>query len=183
MSDGPLDVSSHVRAAIRAAVRDVPDFPSPGIAFRDLTPLLVDGRLFSATVDALAASYAGRGVTRVAAIESRGFLFGAPVAERLGAGVVPVRKAGRLPRETVRVDYALEYGTATLEMHRDAIGAGDRVLVVDDVLATGGTAAAAADLVARCGGEVVGLAFVLSITALGGRARLAMAPVTALVEV
>ncbi len=170
-------------ADLRAAIRDVPGFPQPGILFRDLTPLLTDAALFARTLDALAEGYAGRGITRVAAIESRGFIFGAPVAERLGAGLVPVRKAGKLPYRTVRAAYTLEYGEAVLEMHEDAVRPGDRVLLVDDVLATGGTAAAALDLVERCAGVVVGTAFVLEITALGGAGRLGDREMRTLVRV
>ena len=170
-------------AALRAAIRVVPDFPHPGILFRDLTPIGADPVLFSMTVDALAAGFAEQGVTRVAAIESRGFIFGAPVAERLGAGFVPIRKAGKLPHRTVRIAYALEYGEAILEMHEDAVREGDRVLVVDDVLATGGTAAAAVELVTRCGASVIGAAFVLEIAALGGVQRLGGCDVRSLLSV
>ena len=170
-------------ADLRAAVRDVPDFPKPGILFRDLTPLLADPALFSRALDALADAGAEQGVTRVAAVESRGFIFGAPVAERLRAGLVPVRKAGRLPYRTVRAAYALEYGEAILEMHDDAVRPGDRVLVVDDVLATGGTAAATIELVERCGGTVVGAAFLLEIEALRGAEHLAGYDVRALITV
>ena len=166
------DATEPLAAVLRRTIRDVPDFPQPGILFRDLTPLFADAALFGRTVDAIAAPFAGQGITRVAAIESRGFIFGAPVAERLGVGLVPIRKAGKLPHRTVRVAYALEYGEAVLEMHADAIGAGDRVLIVDDVLATGGTVAAAIELVERCGGTVVGAAFALEIVALQGSARL-----------
>lgn len=167
---------------LRAAVRDVPDFPRPGILFRDLAHLLADPVLFRAAVDALAAPYLDAGITSVVAIESRGFLFGPSVAERLGVGLVPTRKLGKLPGETVREAYALEYGAATLEMHRDAFGAGGRVLIVDDVLATGGTAAAAGRLVERCGAAVGGFAFVVAITGLGGRAALGSAAVTTLLD-
>ncbi len=170
-------------ADLRAAIRDVPDFPKPGILFRDLTPLLGDVALFARTLDALAVGRTEQGVTRVAAVESRGFLFGAPVAERLGAGLVPVRKAGKLPYRTVSAAYALEYGEAILEMHEDAVRPGDRVLVVDDVLATGGTAAATIELVERCGGQVVGTAFVLEIAALEGASRLAGRDVRVLLTV
>jgi len=177
------DALQSLAADLRVGVRDVPDFPKAGILFRDLTPLLADAPLFARALDALADAGRGRGITRVAAVESRGFLFGAPVAERLGAGLVPVRKAGKLPFRTVSAAYALEYGEAILEMHEDAIRPGDRVHVVDDVLATGGTAAATIELVERCGGEVAGLAFVLEIAALGGAARLAGRAVRSLITV
>lgn len=177
------DPGAALAADLAVAIRTVPDFPQPGILFRDLTPLLADPALFGRTLDALAEPFREAGVTRVAAIESRGFIFGAPVAERLGVGLVPVRKVGKLPHATVQVAYALEYGEAVLEMHADAVRSGDRVLVVDDVLATGGTAAATVDLVGRCGGSVVGLAFVLAIAALGGTARLGGLPATTLISV
>lgn len=175
-----LESDPALAAAVVASIRSVPDFPQAGIVFRDLTPLLCDHALFSRALDALAERFADAGVTRVAAIESRGFIFGAPVAERLGAGLVPVRKVGKLPHTTVRVAYELEYGEAVLEMHDDAIGRGDRVLVVDDVLATGGTAAAAIELAERCGGAIVGAAFVLEIAALEGHRRLGARPVVSL---
>jgi adenine phosphoribosyltransferase len=141
--------------ALRAKVRDVPDFPQPGILFRDITPLLGDASSFRAAVDAMAAPFAG--VSTVVAIESRGFILGAPVAYQLGAGLVPVRKVGRLPAATLREEYALEYGANTVEVHSDAIRSGERVLIVDDLLATGGTVRAAVNLVERLGAEVVGI--------------------------
>ena len=157
----------------RAAIRDVPDFPKPGIVFKDITPLLADAELLRATTDAMAAPFEGLGVTHVVAVESRGFILGSPVAQRLGAGFVPVRKVGKLPFKTERVEYALEYGTDRLEIHADACGAGSRVLVVDDVLATGGTAAAACRLVERVGGLVVGCTFLIELSFLPGAATLA----------
>ena len=166
---------------LTALVRDVPDFPTPGILFRDITPVLADVALLRRAVEALGAAFEGRGVTHVAAVESRGFIFGAPIALHLGVGLVPVRKVGKLPHRTERIDYALEYGTSALEMHADALQPGDRVLVVDDLLATGGTAAAAAALVRRLGAEVAGHAFLVTLSALGGAARLAPAPVESLV--
>ena len=169
--------------ALRGSIRDVADFPQPGILFKDLTPVLADPALFSRTIEAIVDRFAAAGVTHVAAIESRGFLFGAPVAERLGAGLVPLRKAGRLPHRTVRVSYALEYGEATLEAHADAVRAGDRVLVVDDVLATGGTARAAVELMENLGATVVGLAFIVAIESLDGRARIGDRPVQVLLPV
>lgn len=165
---------------LRAALRDVPDFPRPGIVFKDITPLLADAALFGDTVRALAEQAGGADL--VVGIESRGFIFGAPLALRLGCGFVPFRKPGKLPYRTQRVEYGLEYGSDALEAHVDAIVPGHRVLIVDDVLATGGTAAAAADLVRRLGGDVAGAAFVLELTALGGRARLGSLPVHVLVS-
>jgi adenine phosphoribosyltransferase len=167
-------------AAWKALVRDIPDFPQAGIVFRDITPLLANGPAFAATVDVLARAYAP--VDVVVGIESRGFILGAPVAYALGVGMVPVRKLGRLPRETERADYELEYGTNSVEIHADAIDAGARVLIVDDVLATGGTAAATADLVRRLDGAVAGIAVLIELAALGGRERLAGIPVTSLLS-
>ena len=164
-------------------LRDVPDFPSPGVLFKDITPLLADAGAFGFAVDALAEPYADAGVDQVIGIEARGFLFAAPVAYRLGAGCVPFRKPGKLPYETVEHTYELEYGTDTLAAHVDALERGPRVLVVDDVLATGGTARAACELVRSLGGEVVGCAFLLEITALGGRERLAGEQLTRLLAV
>jgi adenine phosphoribosyltransferase len=172
--DQPLDV-----AALRALVRDVPDFPQPGILFRDITPLLAEPAAFRAAVDALAAPY--RGIGTVVAIESRGFILGAPVAYALGAGLVPVRKVGRLPAEALREEYALEYGTNTVEVHADAIRPGERVLIVDDLLATGGTVGAAARLVERLGAVVAGIAVLAELSALGGRDLLAGYGLTSLI--
>ena len=150
----------------------MPDFPKPGIGFKDITPILLDAGLFGRAVELMAAPYAGAGISRVVSIESRGFIFGAPIALRLGAGLVPIRKPGKLPAATQRVDYALEYGTDALEMHNDAVGPRDRVLVIDDVLATGGTAAAAGQLVGGTGGAVVGFSFLIELDFLKGRQRL-----------
>lgn len=166
-------VTTTLRRAIRAAIRDIPDYPKAGITFKDITPLLGDGSLYGAACELLAEPYREAGVTHVLSVESRGFLFGGPVAVTLAAGLVPVRKPGKLPYRTAREDYALEYGTDALEVHVDALGDGARVLVVDDVLATGGTAAAAARLVRRLGGDVVGSSFLLELGFLGGRALLA----------
>lgn len=160
---------------IRARIREIPDFPRPGINFMDITPLLADGELFREVIDAMAAA-AGPDVDLVVGIESRGFIFGAALAYRLGCGFVPVRKPGKLPFRTHRVDYTLEYGTDGLEAHEDAITPGMRVVLVDDVLATGGTAAATAQLVTRLGGELVVALFVLELGFLGGRERLAGGP-------
>jgi adenine phosphoribosyltransferase len=161
-------------------IQDVPDFPQPGILFRDITPLLADGKALRAVVDAVAAAYPD--ADTVVGIESRGFILGTPVAYALGVGLVPVRKLGRLPRQTESASYDLEYGQNTLEIHADAIQPGKRVLIVDDVLATGGTAAAAADLVERLGGVVIGVAVLIELTALGGRERLAGHNVTSLIQ-
>jgi adenine phosphoribosyltransferase len=167
---------------VRAAIRDVPDFPRPGIVFKDITPVLSDAALFARVTDSLAEAAAAMRVTHVVAIESRGFIFGAPVAQRLGVSLVPVRKPGKLPHRRVREEYALEYGTDALEMHEDAVGIGDRVLVVDDVLATGGTAAATRRLVERVGGVVVAFSFVIDLTFLHGRQLLVGSSVDAIVE-
>jgi adenine phosphoribosyltransferase len=155
---------------IRAHIRDVPDFPSPGIVFKDITPLLADGPTLAEVVEALSADTGP--VDTVAGIEARGFILAAPVAFRMGAGFVPVRKAGKLPAATYAQEYQLEYGTATVEVHRDAFGPGDRVLIVDDVLATGGTARATADLVRQAGGKVAGVSVLLELGFLNGRAKL-----------
>jgi adenine phosphoribosyltransferase len=157
---------------LRAFVRDVPDFPKPGILFRDVTPLLADARALAAAVHGLVEPFRARGVQKVLGIESRGFVFGPPVALALGAGFVLVRKAGKLPWKTRRVTYDLEYGTDTVEMHEDTLRPGERVLVVDDLIATGGTAAAAVQLARDAGAEVVGCAFLIELTALEGRAQL-----------
>ena len=172
--NGAFDV-----AALRALVRDIPDFPQAGILFRDITPLLADAGAFRAAVDALAAVH--REVETVVAIESRGFILGAPVAYALGVGLVPVRKLGRLPGPTLREAYDLEYGANTVEIHRDAIAPGERVLIVDDLLATGGTVRAAAILVERLGGVVAGVAVLAELAALGGRELLADYDVTSLI--
>jgi adenine phosphoribosyltransferase len=170
-----------VSALVADHVRTVPDFPRPGILFRDLTPLFADGPAFRAVVDAIVARHGA--FDEVAGIEARGFLLAAAIGYATGAGVVPIRKAGKLPGETLTVDYALEYGTATLEVHADAFTPGARVLLVDDVLATGGTAAAAAALVERAGASVVGLSVLMELDGLGGRAVLGDREVDALLTV
>ena len=157
---------------LASLVVDVPDFPRPGVVFKDVTPLLASAEGLAAAVEAMVAA-APSGVDVVVGLEARGFLFGPPVALALGVGFAPVRKPGKLPRESVEVSYALEYGEETLSLHVDAVGPGDRVLVVDDVLATGGTAVAAAGLVRRLGAEVVGVSVLLELTFLPGRALLA----------
>ena len=158
---------------LKSKIRHVPDFPKPGILFYDITTLLQDPVGFREAIDAVAAPFAGKGIDLVVGIESRGFIFGSAVADRLGAGFAPVRKPGKLPSTTMRTTYELEYGSDTLEIHDDAIKAGQRVLIVDDLLATGGTARAAADLVQRLGGDVRGLAFLIELVALNGRDKLA----------
>jgi adenine phosphoribosyltransferase len=157
---------------LAAYIRDVPDFPIEGILFKDITTLLQDRGAFKATIDALVARYAGEKIDKVAAIESRGFIFGAPLAYQLGAGFVPVRKPGKLPTKTVRVEYSLEYGSNVLEMHVDAMQTGERVLIVDDLLATGGSARAVAHLVEQLNATVVGMAFVIELEFLRGREKL-----------
>jgi adenine phosphoribosyltransferase len=157
---------------LRAHLRNVPDFPKPGILFKDITPLLADPRAFHITIDLLAERYIGEHVDAVVGVESRGFIFGGALAARLNASFVPVRKPGKLPWKADRVAYALEYGHAELEMHVDSIPKGARALVVDDLLATGGTAAAAATLTRNLGGVVAGFAFVVELDVLGGRTRL-----------
>jgi adenine phosphoribosyltransferase len=155
---------------IRAKVRDIPDYPQPGVVFKDITPLLADGQALAAVVGALADGYPP--VDKVAGIEARGFILAASVACRLGSGFVPVRKHGKLPAPTYAQSYELEYGSATIEVHQDAFAPGERVLIVDDVLATGGTAQATTTLVRRAGADVVGVAVILELTFLGGRAKL-----------
>ncbi|OLC85268.1 MAG: adenine phosphoribosyltransferase [Gemmatimonadetes bacterium] len=157
---------------LRRTIRDVNNFPKPGIVFKDVTPVLLDVKLFAQTVQLMAEPYRDARVTRVVSIESRGFLFGAPIALELGAGLVPIRKPGKLPAATQRIEYALEYGTDALEMHYDAVQPGDRVLIVDDVLATGGTANAAAQLVGGTGAAVAGFSFLIELDFLKGRQRL-----------
>ncbi|GAA0974396.1 MULTISPECIES: adenine phosphoribosyltransferase [Nocardiopsidaceae] len=157
---------------IEAQIRDIPDFPHAGILFKDITPLLNHREAFAAAVDGLCAPYRGLGVDHVVGLEARGFIFGAPVAMELGAGFVPARKAGKLPARTIDQSYDLEYGTATVEIHADAIVPGSRVLIVDDVLATGGTGRAAVDLVRKAGGTVVGFSVLMELSALHGREKL-----------
>lgn len=187
MSVGPTQAPAPsltpARLALQSLVRDIPDFPEPGVLFKDINPVLADHTAFCAVVEALADVARRAGATTVAGIEARGFLLAAPTALACGARLVPIRKAGKLPGVTCARTYDLEYGTATLEVQQDAVRAGERVLLVDDVLATGGTAAAAAGLVADTGGQVVGLAVLIELLFLAGRGRLAGLPVTALLEV
>lgn len=167
---------------ISRLIPTVPDFPRQGVLFRDITPLLADAHALKDVIRRLAERFRAEGISRVAAIESRGFIFGAPLALELDCGLVPVRKLGKLPRATISREYALEYGTNHLEMHTDAIRPGDRVLIVDDVLATGGTARATIDLVLEAGGVAVAAAFLLEIEALGGRRALADTAVVSLLS-
>jgi adenine phosphoribosyltransferase len=166
---------------ISATVRDIPDYPQPGVLFKDITPLLADPAAFARVVSGLAAGHDG--VDKVAGIEARGFILAAPVACSLGAGFVPIRKQGKLPGPSYAQSYELEYGTATIEVHQDAFGPGDRVLIVDDVLATGGTAAASAELVRRSGATVEAIVVLLELGFLDGRAKLPGLPVRALLAV
>ena len=176
--------SAALVSRLKARIRSVPDFPEPGVLFRDITPLLADHGAFGEAIAAMASPFAGSRIDAVAVIESRGFLFGAGVGERLSAGLVPLRKPGKLPAATLAEDYALEYGRASLEVHTDALAAGRRVLIVDDVLATGGTAAAAFHLCRQLGAEVMGFSFLLALPPLGGLARLEAAgpPVRTVLE-
>jgi len=167
---------------LRAYIRDVPDFPQAGVLFRDITPLLSDPRAFSYAVDALTSPFLNGGLDAVVGIESRGFLFGAPLAYRLHLPFVPVRKSGKLPSRLMSIEYALEYGTSQLDIHADGLQPGQRVAIVDDVLATGGTARAAAELVERLEGKVVAMLFLVELGFLNGRARLAGYDIHSLVE-
>jgi adenine phosphoribosyltransferase len=164
MSDGRV-------VSLKAMIRDVPDFPKPGIVFKDITPMLADASSLALSIDLLSEPWIGRGVTHVMAIESRGFIFGAAVAARLGAGFVPVRKPGKLPADAHRVSYELEYGSDSVEMHVDAVSSSSRVLLVDDLIATGGTAAAAVELARRSSAHVLGAAFLIELAFLEGRTR------------
>ncbi len=163
-------------------IRDVPDFPKKGILFKDITPLLKDPSAFARAIDALAGRHRDDRIDAVAAVESRGFIFGGALAVRLGAGFIPIRKPGKLPHHTFSETYSLEYGTDSIEIHRDAVKKGDRVLIVDDLLATGGTAGAAASLVTRMGAEVVGASFLVELAFLSGRAKLAEIPVFSIIS-
>ncbi len=167
---------------LRSKVRDIPDFPKPGILFKDLTPVIADSRLLRASAEALAEPFRTNDVTVVAGMEARGFIFGSIVAYILGVGFVPLRKAGKLPHQTHRAAYALEYGEASLEMHIDAVSARDHVLLVDDLIATGGTAAASCDLILRAGARIAGCAFVIELDFLAGRQLLAPHRVHALLH-
>ncbi len=179
----PSPEMARLADTVTALIRDVPDFPTPGILFKDICPLLADPSGFAAVVDGFARLAKAADAQLIAGVEARGFLFAAPAAYGAGVGLLPVRKAGKLPGATHAASYALEYGEATLEVGVSAVPAGARVLLVDDVLATGGTLVAAVGLLRRAGAEVVGVAVLVEIAALGGRAKLASVPVTALVTV
>jgi adenine phosphoribosyltransferase len=167
---------------IASLIRDIPDFPEPGIVFKDITPVLADGRAFSDLIDLLAEPFYDANISKVAGIEARGFTLATPVADHLGVGFVPVRKPGKLPAETVREDYKLEYGTDALEMHRDAVHEGERILLVDDVIATGGTAAAAVRLLRELGADVVGFSVFIELAFLNGAKKLDGVPLHALIQ-
>ncbi len=167
---------------LKAFIRDIPDFPEPGILFRDITPLLRDPRAFSYVIDRFIGRCDSQHFDTIVAIESRGFLFGAPLAHRLGKSIVPVRKPGKLPAATHSVEYSLEYGTNSMEMHQDGVHEGERVLVIDDLLATGGTLVAAASLVEMSGGVVAAMGVVIELTALSGRNTLGAYDVFSLIE-
>ncbi len=168
---------------LESYIRDIPNFPKDGIVFKDITPLLASPDGFRQAIDTIAEEFADDGITKVLGAEARGFIFGGALAYKLGAGFVPARKPGKLPWQTTKAEYALEYGTDSLEMHLDAIGEGDVVLIVDDVLATGGTAAAKAQLVASTGALVVGLAFLIELDFLCGRSKLGDAKIVSLIHV
>ena len=176
MTDSPPTVKE-----IEHAIRSIPDFPKPGILFKDITPLLADARLFAGTIDLLTAPFTPGSVDAVVGIDARGFIFAAAAAIKLQAGFVPVRKKGKLPYKTHEQDYALEYGSATVAVHVDALKPGSRVLLIDDLLATGGTAAAAAALVQKLGGEILEASFLIELSFLGGRKKLSELPVRSLV--
>ena len=167
---------------LKSVIRNVPDFPKKGIGFKDITTLLKDGKAFRKAVDELCAPYRGKALDVVVGVESRGFIFGGAVAVELGVGFVPVRKPGKLPAETVKEEYSLEYGVDAVEIHRDSIRKGMQVMVVDDLLATGGTAAATVRLVESLGGVVVGVSFLIELSFLGGRKKLGHVPIHALIE-
>ncbi|MGW7520629.1 adenine phosphoribosyltransferase [Streptomyces sp. NPDC054796] len=180
-------MASEVRELLVSHIRDVPDYPKPGVTFKDITPLLADAKAFAALSEALADICAQRGATKVVGLEARGFILAAPAAVRAGLGFVPVRKAGKLPGATLSQSYELEYGTAEMELHAEDLSAGDRVLVIDDVLATGGTAEASLKLIRRSGAQVAGVAVLMELGFLSGRERLVTeldgAPLDALVTV
>ena len=176
-----MNSTSVTPADIERAIRNVPDFPKPGIQFKDITPLLADARLFAGAIDLLTEKFAPGSVDAVVGIDARGFIFAAAAAVRLKAGFIPVRKKGKLPYQTIEQDYALEYGHATVAIHTDAIKPGSRVLLVDDLLATGGTSAAAVALVKKLGGEILEAGFLIELKFLNGREKLAGIPIRSLV--
>ena len=167
---------------IKNKIRDVPDFPKPGILFKDITPILQDPHVFTKVVDAFAERYASKKISDVVGVESRGFIFGAALAYKLGVAFVPVRKKGKLPYKTIETSYDLEYGSATIEMHIDGVKKGSRVVVIDDLLATGGTAGATCELVEKCGGKIIECAFVVELGFLNGRSKLKGREIFSLVQ-
>ena len=167
---------------LKAYIRDVPDFPKKGIIFKDITPLLNDSGKFKQAVDGMCEKFAGKTIDVILSVESRGFIFGSAMAYKLGAGIVPIRKKGKLPYKTYSVTYDLEYGKDTLEIHQDAFNKGARVLIVDDLLATGGTTRAVIDLVEKLGGQIIGTAFLIELTTLKGREKLKGYPVVSLIQ-
>ncbi|TPW19322.1 MAG: adenine phosphoribosyltransferase [Elusimicrobia bacterium] len=169
-------------AYLKKFIRDIPDFPKKGIVFKDITPLLKDSRAFSMMAESIAVSYEDTGITHVAVIESRGFLLGSAIASQLGVGVIPIRKKGKLPWKVHQASYELEYGTDVIEVHQDAAGPGDRVLIVDDVIATGGTAKAACELIEKLGAKVAGIALLIELSFLKGREKLPGRDVQALIN-
>ncbi|MDE1851805.1 MAG: adenine phosphoribosyltransferase [Candidatus Micrarchaeota archaeon] len=171
-----------VESTLKGRIRDVPDYPKEGILFRDITPLLKDGKAFALCIDGMAESVKGMDFDYVVGIEARGFIIGAALAYKLGKGFIPIRKMGKLPYKRISKEYALEYGTATIEMHHDALASGQRALLVDDLLATGGTAKAAAEMVESVGGHVAGFAFVIELEALNGRGALGNRDIKVLVK-
>lgn len=167
---------------LKQSIRTVPDFPKEGIEFRDITPILADGQLFRLAITVFAERYQRRSIDKIVAIDARGFLFGGALAHLMGVGLVPVRKTGKLPFDTHSAEYELEYGTDSVQIHTDAVEPGERVIILDDLLATGGTAAAAARLVNECGGEIIELAFLIELDGLGGREKLADLPVFSAIQ-
>ncbi|MBN2190752.1 MAG: adenine phosphoribosyltransferase [Candidatus Aureabacteria bacterium] len=167
---------------LKKAIRDIPDFPKDGIIFKDITPLLADGELFRQAIDIMYRKFKNEEIDKVAAIESRGFIFGSALANRLGAGFIPIRKKGKLPHTTINADYALEYGTSSVEIHSDAVSKGERILLVDDLLATGGTMKASAELIEKLEGEIVGICFLINLTFLKGIEKLTKYKIYSLIE-
>lgn len=167
---------------LEKSIRNIPDFPKPGILFRDVTTLIQDKTAFKRSVDLLVKKFKGKGITKVAGVEARGFIFGAAVAHKIGAGFVPVRKKGKLPYKTISATYELEYGTDTLEIHQDAITPGEKVLIIDDLLATGGTVKAVVELIKQLEGNIVGIGFVIELVDLHGRDKLKEYPLFSLVK-
>ena len=175
-------MNEKVVAGLKKSIRNVPDFPKQGILFRDITTLLKDGARFKDSVEIIVEKYKDKKIDNVVAVEARGFIFGGAIAYRLGAGFIPVRKKGKLPAEVLEITYQLEYGTDTLQVHRDAIAAKDKVLIVDDLLATGGTAKAACDLVNNIGAKIIGIEFLIELTDLNGKEKLKQYPVHSIIK-